>query len=141
MSDCTFHALSKLSGDTVADLKKYFDFGQEKLPDGSLRPPGIHRVIDYLMTVGIALTPIMRVPSLTVIDETVFDYEAREAEERWLLYTSNYEGLLLGSRRGVGHMVYNDRGIIIDRDQEYDISECESFLFIPDTFMVATWQA
>lgn len=141
MSDCTFQALSKLTGDTVSSLKKYFSYGIMKLPDGSDRPPGIHRVMDYLMSVGVSLTPIMRVPTLVVIDETVQEFTPEEAEERWMLYTNNYHGLLMGQRRGVGHMVYLDHGLITDRDEQYDISECEKHLFIPDTFMVATWQA
>lgn len=141
MTDCTIRSLAYLTDEDPESLKKWFDWGKEQLPDGSAKPPGVHRIIDYLMTIGISLTPIAREPTSYHGRAMYKDYTEHEAAERWLLYTNNYEGLLIGTRRGIGHMAYLDRGTVHDRQLTYDVSECQTHLFTPETFMVATWQA
>ena len=140
MNDCVIRSLCYLTDDSPEELKKWFEWGKEQMPDGSPKPPGIHKVIDYLMTVGIALTPISKEPTSYHGRAMYKDFTDKEAAERWEIYTNNYEGLLMGVRRGIGHMTYLDHGTVRDRRLTYDISECAFHLFTPDTFMVATWQ-
>lgn len=141
MSDCTILSLCHLLETNPDELNRWFEWGKETMPDGSPKPPGIHKVIDYLMTVGIALTPIAREPVVLHRGRVIQDYDREEAEQRWEMYTSFYTGLLIGMRGDVGHMVYLDKGLVYDRDRKYDISECDDYQFTPHTFMVATWEA
>jgi hypothetical protein len=139
--DCTLQALHHLTGQPIDELKKEFNGGKKHLPDGTTQPPGVHRIIDYLMSIGCSLTPIVRCTESTHGRLVVKDYTGRQEINRWATYLTLYEGLLVGTRNGVGHMVFVRDRKVYDGTLVYDWTECDEYEFTPTTFMVATWQA
>lgn len=139
--DCTLQSLHHLTRYSIDELVERFKWGTQRLDDGTVKPPGVHQIIDFCMTEGIALTPIMKDSASTHGKLVVRDYPPEQERERWEFYIKRYAGLLIGTRNGIGHMTYCDHGNVFDGRAQYQWTDCEMCQFTPTTFMVALWRA
>lgn len=139
--DCTLQSLHHLTGYSIDSLVEQFKWGTQRLEDGTIKPPGVHQIIDFCMAEGIALTPVMKDSVSTHGRLIVRDYTRDEETRRWETYISLYEGLLVGTRNGIGHMAFNKLGVIYDGKLQYALCDASKYQFEPTTFLVATWQA